>query len=68
VLARNAGNPREESQSRTFRVRRPPGAGGAADLAVELQLDPSTNVIAVALRDEASHLISLVSTTLEIGR
>jgi len=68
VVARNAANPREESQSRTFRVRRPPGAGGAADLAVELQLDPGTNVIAVALRDEASRLISLVSTTVEIGR
>ncbi|HEV8240118.1 MAG TPA: VWA domain-containing protein [Thermoanaerobaculia bacterium] len=67
VLARNAANPRQESQSRVFRVRRPPGAGGAADLAVELQLDPGTNVIAVALRDEASGLTSLVSTTLEIG-
>jgi hypothetical protein len=68
VLARNAANPREESQSRVFRVRRPPGASGAADLALELQLDPGTNLIAVALRDEASRLTSLVSTTLEIGR
>ena len=67
VLARNAANPRAEWKSQAFRVLRPAEGGGAARLALELELDPGTNVVAVALRDEASKLVSLVSTTLEIG-
>ncbi|HEV8628731.1 MAG TPA: VWA domain-containing protein, partial [Thermoanaerobaculia bacterium] len=68
VLARNAGNPREAWVVKAFRIRRPAGAAGKADLAVEVELDPGTNVVAVGLRDEASRATSLVSTTVEIAR
>jgi VWFA-related protein len=68
VLARNAASPRQEWQRKAFRVVRPAEVGGAADLGVELELEPGTNVVAIALRDEASRATSLVSTTLEVGR
>ena len=67
VLARNAASPRAEWKQQSFRVLRPAQGGGAARLAVELELDAGTNVVAVALRDEGSRTVSLVSTTLQVG-
>jgi VWFA-related protein len=67
VLARSAASPRQEWQTRAFRILRPPGARGAADLGLELELDRGTHVVAVALRDQASRIVSVVSTTLDVG-
>src|SRR6185503_1498573 len=52
VLARNAGGAQQEWRSKAFRIRRPAGASGAADLSIELELDPGTQVIAVGVRDD----------------
>ncbi|HEV8628730.1 MAG TPA: VWA domain-containing protein [Thermoanaerobaculia bacterium] len=68
VLARNVVNPRTAWLTKGFRVRRPAGASGQADLTVEVELDAGTNVVAVGLRDEGSRATSLVSTTVEIAR
>lgn len=67
VLARNAGKPEPQWQSKVFRVLRPLGATGVATLILELELDRGTNVLAVALRDETSRTTSLVSTTIDVG-
>lgn len=67
VMARSSASPRLEWKSRAFRILRPAGGKGAADLGIELELDRGTHVVAVGLRDQGSRTVSVVSTTLEVG-
>jgi len=67
VLARSTTSARQEWQTKAFRIRRAAGAVGAADLSIDLNLGPGAHVVAVGVRDQASRLTSLVSTTLQVG-
>ncbi|HVS12374.1 MAG TPA: VWA domain-containing protein [Thermoanaerobaculia bacterium] len=67
VMARNADDPAVAFRQQRYLVEKP-GADGPEllDLTVDLEVPQGVNVIAVALRDEATQETSYVSTTLEI--
>ncbi len=66
VLGRNARNRRLADDARTFRVARPPSDAETLDLLVPLEIGGGPLVLAVGVRDEATQVVSYLSTSLDI--
>jgi VWFA-related protein len=68
TLSVNSTSRQMSGEEKSVRVRRPEKSSGEwLDLGLELELGAGVQLVAVALRDEATRETSFVSTTLQLG-